>query len=163
MDSKAKLLSCLEQRKQLGLAEIIVLDGGLATHLETLGADLNHFLWSAKLLIENPKLIQQAHRDYLEAGADIITTASYQASYQGFVRLGYDESQANALFELSVSLARDAIEEFWAAHMSNMQALDPSSKASKWNASRPKPLIAASLGCYGVPSSFCFQLSFIGI
>ena len=35
----------------------VVLDGALATELEVRGADLNHALWSAKLLNENPELI----------------------------------------------------------------------------------------------------------
>nr|DAD19613.1 TPA_asm: hypothetical protein HUJ06_021076 [Nelumbo nucifera] len=55
-----------------------VIDGGLATELERHGADLNDPLWSAKCLINSPHLIRRVHLDYLEAGADIIITASYQ-------------------------------------------------------------------------------------
>lgn len=40
-----------------------ILDGGLATELEKRGANLNHELWSAKLLYENPQLIKQVHFD----------------------------------------------------------------------------------------------------
>lgn len=49
----------------------ILLDGALATELETRGAKLNDPLWSAKLLIEAPDLIQQVHYDYFMAGADV--------------------------------------------------------------------------------------------
>ena len=42
----------------------VILDGALATELEKRGANLNHALWSAKLLIENPTLIKQVHLDY---------------------------------------------------------------------------------------------------
>jgi len=62
----------------------IILDGALATELEVRGADLNHALWSAKLLKENPALIKEVHIDYLKSGANIIATASYQASFIGF-------------------------------------------------------------------------------
>ncbi|MDF2711824.1 MAG: mmuM, partial [Nonomuraea muscovyensis] len=63
----------------------LVLDGGLATHLEALGADLSDELWSARLLLEDPDLIRRVHADYFAAGAQVATTASYQASLPGFV------------------------------------------------------------------------------
>jgi homocysteine S-methyltransferase len=69
---------------------VVILDGAMATELEKRGADLNHALWSAKLLTENPNLIKQVHLDYLQAGADIITTASYQASFTGFFSQGFN-------------------------------------------------------------------------
>ena len=61
----------------------VILDGALATELEVRGANLNHALWSAKLLAENPSLIQQVHEHYLQVGAHVISTASYQASFLG--------------------------------------------------------------------------------
>jgi homocysteine S-methyltransferase len=66
----------------------LVLDGGLATELERAGFDLDHPLWSARLLAERPDAIAAVHRAYLEAGADCITTASYQATIEGFRRAG---------------------------------------------------------------------------
>ena len=50
----------------------IVLDGGLATELERRGADLRDPLWSAKVLVEDPKLILGVHTSYFEAGARLI-------------------------------------------------------------------------------------------
>jgi homocysteine S-methyltransferase len=78
----------------LAAQDVVILDGALATELERRGADLRDPLWSAKLLIENPDLIRQLHYDYLAAGADVITTASYQASFEGFARRGIDAAQA---------------------------------------------------------------------
>ena len=40
---------------------VVIIDGALATELESRGADLNHSLWSAKLLVENPALIKEVH------------------------------------------------------------------------------------------------------
>jgi len=77
--------------------QFLVLDGGLATELENRGADLDHFLWSARLLAEAPELIDAVHFDYLVAGADVIATASYQASFGGFERAGFDRRQAGRL------------------------------------------------------------------
>ena len=66
----------------------LVLDGALATELERRGADLKDPLWSARLLIEQPGLIRDVHLDYFRAGADVATSASYQASFEGFARRG---------------------------------------------------------------------------
>ena len=73
-------------------SDFVVLDGALATELERRGADLNDPLWSASILLEDPELIRQVHYDYLCAGADILTTASYQASFEGFARRGLDHA-----------------------------------------------------------------------
>jgi homocysteine S-methyltransferase len=96
---------------QLDEPNVMILDGGLATHLEALGYDLSDDLWSARLLIENPEAILQAHRDYFAAGADVATTASYQASFPAFVRRGRTEHEAQALMQLSVELAKQARDE----------------------------------------------------
>jgi homocysteine S-methyltransferase len=110
----------------------VVLDGAMATELEARGANLNHTLWSAKLLNEDPELIKQVHYDYLIAGADVITTASYQASFEGFAKHGYTTQQAIELMQLSVQLAFQAREDA-------MKVISPTQK----------PLIAASVGPYG--------------
>ena len=57
-----------------------VLDGGLSTALEQRGADLSGALWTARLLGEDPELIADAHRAFYLAGAQVATTASYQAT-----------------------------------------------------------------------------------
>lgn len=90
---------------RLGVA---ILDGGLASELERRGANLDDPLWSARLLIEEPNLIRQVHHDYLVAGADIITTASYQASFPAFSQHGLDARQSADLMRLSVDLAKQA-------------------------------------------------------
>lgn len=97
----------------------VVLDGGLATHLETRGHDLSGALWSAVLLREDPAAVRDAHADYLRAGAEVLVSASYQASVEGFATLGLDRSEALALLARSVAVAREACEvagrEAWVA------------------------------------------------
>ncbi|MEV0229060.1 homocysteine S-methyltransferase [Nonomuraea sp. NPDC050786] len=89
----------------------LVLDGGLSTQLERLGADLGDELWSARLLLEQPELIRRVHADYFAAGADVATTASYQATIPGFLRRGLDVATAERLIRLSVELAAQARDE----------------------------------------------------
>jgi homocysteine S-methyltransferase len=89
---------------------VLVLDGGLASELEHRGAELDDHLWSARLLESAPARIVEVHEAYARAGADVLTTASYQASLAGFARAGVDEGRALALMASSVTLARAGAE-----------------------------------------------------
>jgi homocysteine S-methyltransferase len=113
----------------------VVIDGALASELERHGADLRDPLWSAKLLLEDPDLIGSVHTAYLHAGADVIATASYQATVEGFISRGLSANEAEDLLRLSVTLATDARDEFWAVE--------------KNRRGRLRPLVAASIGPYG--------------
>ncbi len=89
----------------------LLLDGGLATALEAMGHDLRDPLWSAKLLLEDPEAIEAAHRSFVHAGAQVLTTASYQASLPGLRARGLDDAAALALLEHATELARRAAHE----------------------------------------------------
>lgn len=109
------------------LQNVHVLDGGMASELEYLGANINGPLWSAHVLEDSPEKIVAVHRAYIEAGADIIETASYQVSRMGYAEVDLDPARADAALLHSVALARQAAATFPDKHV----------------------LIAASLGPYG--------------
>lgn len=114
---------------------LIVLDGAFGTELARRGFDTNDELWSAKALFEKPELVEAVHRDYYEAGADVSTSASYQATVEGFEKKGFTREQAKELIVRSVRLVQQARDAFW------------QQKAKR--AGRPQPLAAASVGPYG--------------
>lgn len=87
---------------------VIVLDGGLATELEARGQDLSDALWSARLLAEDPDEIVSTHETFFRGGAEIATTASYQASFEGFAAYGIGHRAAEGLLRRSVELAKIA-------------------------------------------------------
>ena len=89
----------------------MILDGGLSTQLELGGADLENTLWSASVLLDNPGAILAAHRAFVEAGADVLITASYQVSFEGFAARGLDAATAEAALRASVRIAREAAAE----------------------------------------------------
>ena len=111
---------------------LLILDGALATELETRGCQLADALWSAKVLMENPELIYQVHYDYFVAGARCAITASYQATPQGFAMRGLSEDESLALIARSVELARRARHDYLAVR--------PDAKTL---------LVAGSVGPYG--------------
>lgn len=88
-------------------SSVVVLDGGLSNALEERGHDLSGDLWTARLLRDAPSEIAAVHRAYFAAGARVATTASYQASIEGFTRLGISRADAEALIVHSVLLARE--------------------------------------------------------
>ncbi len=110
----------------------LILDGGLSNVLEDYGCNLNHELWSARLLQTDPELLVKVHYTYLEAGARCITTSSYQATVEGFIRSGIDENEAEKLLLYSVTLAEKARDLYY-----NRYGLTQ------------KIYIAASMGPYG--------------
>ncbi|MEU3961739.1 homocysteine S-methyltransferase [Streptomyces buecherae] len=86
----------------------VVLDGGLSNQLEAQGCDLSDDLWSARLLADDPAQIEAAHAAYVRAGAQVLITSSYQASYEGFARRDLGRRQVDELLRRSVHLARRA-------------------------------------------------------
>ena len=110
----------------------LLIDGGLSNELERQGCNLDHKLWSAKMLVSKPEAIIETHLEYLKAGAQCLITSSYQASIEGFMMLGYDRNEAEAFISQTVRLAEIAIVRF-----NNSQSNDFNH------------LIAASIGPYG--------------
>jgi homocysteine S-methyltransferase len=72
-------------------------------------------LWSARLLRDDPAAIVAAHAAFAAAGAQVATTASYQATFEGFVATGATWREAEALIERSVLLAREGHGDGWIA------------------------------------------------
>ncbi|XP_035509941.1 homocysteine S-methyltransferase 1 [Morone saxatilis] len=114
----------------------LILDGGLATELEAQGAHLQGDpLWSARLLHTNPQAIRDAHYRFLLSGADVITTATYQASVTGFIsHLDLSSECARELLMSGVQLAKETAERF---------------VSDSRPAGQRCPLVAGSVGPYG--------------
>jgi homocysteine S-methyltransferase len=109
------------------LSGVRVVDGGMASELEYLGADISGPLWSAHVLEDFPEKIVAVHRAYIEACAEVILTASYQVSRMGYAELGLPPERADRALLRAISLAGEARDTFPARHI----------------------LVAASLGPYG--------------
>ena len=124
-------MNVIEER--LAVQDVIVLDGAFATELEARGFSVNDALWSAKALFERPDLVREVHLDYLRAGADVVTSASYQATVEGFMKRGFSKEEAAALIQKSIQLAQEARDLYLAEREGNGRV----------------PFVAASVGPYG--------------
>lgn len=116
--------------------DALILHGALGTELEALGYDISGKLWSAKYLLEKPSIIQDIHETYIAAGADLVTTSSYQATLPGLQEVGLSEAEARTVIAQTVDLAKAARDRIWASI----------SDAEK--SKRPYPLISGDVGPY---------------
>lgn len=93
-----------------GSLPIQILDGGMSRELIRLDAPFKQPEWSAQALIEAPHMVLQVHREFAEAGADILTTNSYALVP---FHIGEDRfwKRAEELAALAGRLARTAADE----------------------------------------------------
>ena len=82
----------------------IILDGGLSSELEALGAPLDSPLWSSTALLRTPALVERAHENFVDAGANVILTATYQMAAAVSIE------QQRELLELGLQLANRAVD-----------------------------------------------------
>ena len=91
--------------------KIKLLDGSMSFPLEQLGYNLKNKLWTGMALISDPDIIKNIHKDYINAGADYISTSTYQVSYDRLQNMGYQSSEIKKVFQKSVDLVKEAIKE----------------------------------------------------
>ncbi len=107
---------CFISDTYMVLKKLVVVDGAMATELESRGCNINDELWSAKVLAENPELIRQVHYDYYAAGADVGISASYQATVPGFMKKGFTRKESEKLVRSSLQILLDARDQFLKKH-----------------------------------------------
>jgi S-methylmethionine-dependent homocysteine/selenocysteine methylase len=95
----------------LEAGRVLILDGAMGTELQRRGADTALPLWSARALVDNPNLVLEIHRAYIEAGADIVTTNTFRTTRRTFRRAGLPD-RSEELVKRAVELARQAQETF---------------------------------------------------
>jgi len=91
--------------------KIKLLDGSMSFPMEHLGYNLKNKLWTGMALISDPDIIKNIHKDYINAGADYISTSTYQVSYDRLQNMGYQSSEIKKVFQKSVDLVKEAIKE----------------------------------------------------
>ena len=116
----------------LDSGEPVLLDGGLGTELERRGFRRLGMLWSAALVRTNEHAIRDVHHDYLEAGADVISTATFQASIPTLRSTGLHRAEAEEFLRDAIAIAALERDLYMRRH--------PGAR---------RPLVAASVGPFG--------------
>ncbi|OJJ04879.1 hypothetical protein ASPVEDRAFT_137522 [Aspergillus versicolor CBS 583.65] len=101
------------------MPSVQILDGGLGTSLEDKYGvhftSTNTPLWASHLLVSDPATLQACQRDFVDAGADVLLTATYQVSPEGFARTkttefpdGIPRSAVPRFLETAIHVAEQA-------------------------------------------------------
>ncbi|MGP0073016.1 MAG: bifunctional homocysteine S-methyltransferase/methylenetetrahydrofolate reductase [Bryobacteraceae bacterium] len=96
----------LEFRQRLS-ERVLVADGAMATMLYSSGVFINRCF--DELNLSSPDLVRQIHRDYADAGAEILETNTFGANRVRLAGFGFSE-KLHAINEAGVRLAREASE-----------------------------------------------------
>jgi len=97
--------------------DVVWLDGPTGTELERRGFQTRLPSWTSDAAERAPDLLRQVHRDYLDAGADVVTANTFRTHPYTLRKLGR-ESDAAALTRTTVALAREtcaAAKQGWVA------------------------------------------------
>ena len=86
------------------MSEVVLLDGGMGQELVHRATNPTTSLWSAQVMLDEPHVVEAAHRAFVEAGASVITLNSYSATPERLARAGLAE-RFEELQEQAVALA----------------------------------------------------------
>jgi homocysteine S-methyltransferase len=89
----------------LAVTSITILDGGMGKELRRIGAPFRQPEWSALALLEAPEFVAQAHRNFVEAGAEVIITNTYSVVPYHIGRQRFDDG-GHQLATLAARMAR---------------------------------------------------------
>lgn len=94
-------------RERLDQGKLIILDGGTGTELEAKGATMHEQVWCATATLTHPDILRQVHEDYIQAGADIITTNTFSSNRIMLEPAGFGDRVAE-INQQAVRLAQEA-------------------------------------------------------
>ena len=87
-------------------SDMTLLDGGFSTALEELGNSLTTSLWSGELLKSQRDQVRAAHKAFVDAGAQVIISGTYQITYPGCTARGWSVEEVDSAIAASTELAR---------------------------------------------------------
>ena len=112
-----KLNESVKALRELLSQRILVLDGAMGTMLQQRGLAAADFGGpelegcNENLVRTRPDVVQDIHRKYLEAGADIIETDSFNGTRSDLIDYGIADQSYELMFK-AAQLARQAADEF---------------------------------------------------
>jgi homocysteine S-methyltransferase len=94
-------------KKRLAAGSQVLMDGGMGSEIEHRGVPTTLPLWSAEALLTHPEVVLQIHKDYRDAGAEILITDTFRTTRRAFANKGIAEQAASAT-ALACALAQEA-------------------------------------------------------
>ncbi len=79
-----------------------IMDGAMGSELISRGIALPNNIWSANANITNPDIIQNIHKEYVDVGAEYITTNTFRTTPRAYRKTGISDGN-------SIRLAKDSL------------------------------------------------------
>jgi len=78
-------------KSRIDQGEVIVLDGAIGTELQAMGVPMDPASWCGPGNYTHPATVRQMHERYIKAGADVITTNTFNTLRPALEASGYSE------------------------------------------------------------------------
>jgi len=90
------------------LKKPLIMDGAMGTELMRRGIELPLPLWSSMSNIDQFDQVMNIHKDYIEAGSDILTTNTFRTTPRTFIKAGYSQNESEIISEQCCNMAIEA-------------------------------------------------------
>ena len=90
------------------LKKPLIMDGAMGTELMRRGIELPLPLWSSMSNIDQFDQVMNIHKDYIEAGSDILTTNTFRTTPRTFIKAGYSQNESEIISEQCCNKAIEA-------------------------------------------------------
>ena len=97
-------------KERLDGGEVVLLDGAISTEIEKRGVPMDQLVWSGMGSKIGSETLLEVHKDYIRAGADVITTNTFSSARHSLAAAGQGEA-TREINAMAVSLARQAVDE----------------------------------------------------
>ena len=93
--------------------KIKLLDGAMGSELIHRGETLPNHIWSADCNLTNPELVYQIHKDYISAGANLITTNTFRTTPRAYKKTGLSKLD-------SINMAHKSLKKAVCVHFQSL-------------------------------------------
>ena len=93
------------------LKKPLIMDGAMGTELMRRGIDLPLPLWSSMSNIDQYDQVMNIHKDYIEAGSDIVTTNTFRTTPRTFIKAGYSQNESEIISKKCCNMAIKAAKQ----------------------------------------------------
>ena len=97
-------------KERLDRGEVVLLDGAISTEIQRRGVPMDELAWSGLGSKIGSETLLEVHKDYIRAGAEVITTNTFSSARHSLTAAGQGEA-TREINAMAVTLAKQAVDE----------------------------------------------------
>ena len=83
--------------------KIEILDGAMGSEFINKGITLPEHIWSSWVNLEAHEMVYKVHKDYINAGANYITTNTFRTTPRAYKKIGLSDNESTILAKTSLN------------------------------------------------------------